>query len=208
MNQRVRQLVLTEASECACRAGRARLAAAVRSIPEPNRRWLLVNAVGVTAVINVAVTAGIAWLSTRGLRTIPLVGLTPWRPSTIGDTVGTTFVLPFVTTVICTLAVRRDAHRGHLRPLPPGSVIRELAGNGRHALLPRALLIAARTGLTAGPLAAAGLYLAHFGGVPASAFIVFKIAFAVALGAIVTPCIALAAMAEAIARSQPPGRVT
>lgn len=178
----------------------------LQSIPGPNRRWLVVNALGVTAVINVAVTLALAWAGTRGLRSVSLLTLTPWRPSTIGDTVGTTFVLPFVTTVICTLAVRRDVRRGSIRPLPPDSVARRLTGNRTHALLPKALRIAARTCLTAGPLTAAGLYLAHFGGVAASTFIVFKVAYAVLLGAIVTPYIALAAMAEpAVCRTCPRG---
>jgi hypothetical protein len=167
------------------------------SIPGPNRRWLVINALGVTAIINVAVTLAIAWAGTRGLRSVSLLTMTPWRPSTIGDTVGTTFVLPFVTTIICTLSIRLDVRRGRLRPLPPDSVVRRFAGNSRHSLPRKALMIAAGTCVAAGPLAAAGLYLAHFGGVPTSTFIVFKVAFAVTLGSIVTPCIALAAMAEA-----------
>jgi hypothetical protein len=173
-----------------------RLAADVRSIPGPNRRWLAVNALGVTAVINVVVNLAIAWAGTRGLHSVSLLTPTPWRPSTIGDTVATTFVLPLVTTVVCTLAVRLDVRRGRIRPLPPDSMACEFIVDKTHSLLPRALRIAVCTCVTAGPLAAAGLYLADFGDVTTSAFIVFKVAFAVALGSIVTPYIALAAMAE------------
>jgi hypothetical protein len=195
VNHRSCQLDHAGATGHAGVACRSRLTAAARSIPGPNRRWLVFNALGVTAVVNVAVTLAIGWADTRGLRSVPLLTMVPWRPSTIGDTVGTTFVLPFLTTVICTPAVRLDIRRERIRPLPPGSAMHGLVAS-THALVPRALRIAARTCLAVGPVAAAGLYLAHFGGVATPTFVVFKVAFAVALGAIVTPCVALAAMAE------------
>ena len=80
------------------------------AIPMANRRWLVVNALAATAAINVVVNFVVAWLGTRGAHSIALWATPLKRPSTIADTVGTTFTLPFITTVLCTRAARQS-HR-------------------------------------------------------------------------------------------------
>src|SRR4051794_41959372 len=84
------------------------------------RRWLIVNAGLVTAVINVVLNAGPALLATRDrdrvpLWTVPLTGGT----GVYTDTLGTLIILPFVTTILCTAAVWRDRRADRLRPARP-----------------------------------------------------------------------------------------
>ena len=45
-------------------------------------------------------------------------------PSVVVDTVGTFFVLPFLTTLLITTVIWKEMREGHLTrlPLPPGSV--------------------------------------------------------------------------------------
>src|SRR5207302_1772809 len=88
------------------------------AIPMANRRWLVVNALAATAAINVVVNFVVAWLGTRGAHSIALWATPLKRPSTIADTVGTTFTLPFITTVLCTRAVEREIRTGRIPPLP------------------------------------------------------------------------------------------
>src|SRR5437763_1518036 len=110
-------------------------------IPLPNRRWVIVNALGVTAVINVVVNLGVAWLGTRGAHSVALWATPLKRPSTIADTVGTTFVLPFMTTIFCTRAVQREIRTGRIPPLPHESDVRRFIGRLPRRVLPRALRI-------------------------------------------------------------------
>ena len=62
-----------------------------RALPPTGRRWVLLNALLVTAVINTVLNAGIAWLGIRGMDEVPL-----WdtrETSLVTDTVGTLFLL-------------------------------------------------------------------------------------------------------------------
>jgi hypothetical protein len=160
--------------------------------PPQHRRWLLVNALGVTALVNATTTGLIAWATVHGMKRIPLWSWS--RTSTLIDGEITLFTLPLITTVVLTLVIRRARRRGHLERL------RGLATNRPWlALLPgplglRAPLAGAVTaGVLAAPVAA-GLVVA--GGMPTSTFVVYKACFAVVLGALVTPLLALRAMAE------------
>jgi len=158
---------------------------------------LIVNALAVTAVINALVNAVIAWATSTGERTIPLASIPLLqRPSTLTDTLGTLFVLPFLTTLLVTTAVRRDQRLSRLGPLrlepgcartlvrfPPSQLWRAtIAGAGCLALL--------------GPPCAVVLVMTGFAGITQATFVLYKAAFGVALGMLVTPVIALAAMTD------------
>jgi hypothetical protein len=71
-----------------------------------HRRFLLLHAFLVAAVVNAALSALIAWLFTFSedeipLWAVPLVG----GPSVGVDTIATFFVLPFLTTLVITTVV-------------------------------------------------------------------------------------------------------
>ncbi len=70
----------------------------------PHRRWILGNAVLGAAVVNLVVNAGIAWLSVRGRRTVPLWSL-PLPVYKVGFAVG---LGALVTPVIAVRAMADD----------------------------------------------------------------------------------------------------
>jgi hypothetical protein len=78
--------------------------------------------------------------------------------------------------------------------LPPDCDARKLLSRLPRGLVPRALQIASLTLAAIGPIALLALVAAQLGDVSVSSFLLFKVAYAVGLGLIVTPVIALAAM--------------
>jgi aminoglycoside phosphotransferase (APT) family kinase protein len=168
----------------------------VRPLPPPNRRWLVRNALAVTAVVNVVLNALPAWLSARGADEIPLWSARVGETNIIADTVGTFFVLPVVTCLLVTTAVWRELADGRLLPLGPGEdrvpFLRLLPG----ARIPRALALGVLCVAALGPIAVAVLVLTGFGPLSVAGFVAYKAALGVALGAVVTPAIAVCAMAD------------
>jgi hypothetical protein len=161
------------------------------------RSWMLTNAIAVTAAVNVVLNAMPAWAAVQGLDRVPL-----WSVPLAGgtgvytDTLGTLLILPFVTTLLVTTAVWRARGRGVLPPLQRLPYrLRALT------LLPRArparaaVLSGATVGCLAGPAAVALAALAP-DGLASDAFVGYKTALGVVLGLIVTPLIALLAMAD------------
>jgi hypothetical protein len=164
-------------------------------VPPAHRRWIVYNALGATAVINSVVNAGIAWASIGAQRTVPVWSLPlVGGASIVTDTVGTLFVLPLITTILCTMAVWREVGAQRLPKLDPVA----LGGLNR---LPKGRL---RRGLVLGGLSLAILapvvvtiaIVADAGALSRAEFILYKTLFAVLLGAVVTPLIALRAMAD------------
>jgi hypothetical protein len=165
------------------------------------RRWIAIYAVGVTAGTNLVVNALIAWASVSSLSRVPLwaVPLVD-KPSTITDTVGTFFFLPLTTCLICTTAVRVEVRARRLSPLAVGELgmrLRRLPSG----IVRRGLLLGTASAATFGPLSALVLWTARFGDVTRTEFIVYKAVLGVVLGAIVTPLIALRAMADPVTQS-------
>ena len=71
----------------------------------PRHRTYLLIEQGIGAgIFNVVINAAIAWLFFHGMRTVPLLG----DQSIMGDTIGTTFMLPLLT------AVWANLHSGYL----------------------------------------------------------------------------------------------
>jgi hypothetical protein len=167
------------------------------ALPASHRRWILVNAVTISAVVNLALNAGIAWASATGRTDIPLWA-TPLigGPSTITDTVGTFFLLPFITCLLVTTAVRRDQHRGVLTRLPDARTAYPAL-----SLLPpnratRGVLCGALCVAALEPPALPILIATNFGHLSVTGFVAYKAILGVVLGAVVTPAIALCAMAD------------
>jgi hypothetical protein len=175
-----------------------------------HRRWLALNALAVSALLNAVLCAGIAWASSVGAEPIPLLAL-PFLhgPSTLTDTLGTLFILPFVTTLLVTAAVRRDQR---LDRLPALVLLRSGSGARWLDRLPRRpLRRAAELGagclVVLGPPLACLLVVADFGGITQATFVAYKAIFGVAFGLVVTPVAALAAMTDPQAPDPEPDHV-
>jgi hypothetical protein len=162
-------------------------------IPAEHRRWLFLNALLLSAVINFGINAVIAWISLRGARSVPLwdvplVGKT----STALDTVGTFFFLPFMTTLFCTTAVWAQVRGGRLAPLSKAPFFDRLPqGRVRRGLVLGGVCVAALS-----PIALVVFVLARVDTMSAGAFVLYKGVLGVVLGLLVTPVIALCAMAD------------
>jgi hypothetical protein len=186
-----------------------RLALLPRQLPATQRRWILLNAIAITAVLNLVINAAIAWLSAAGTTRVPLWA-TPivGGPSTITDTVGTLFVLPLITNLLVTTAVRRDLRHGRLthlnHPESDRPILRALPRSGTRRGV--GLGVCCVAGL--GPAAVAILIATDPVGLSVTGFVLYKAILGVTLGTFVTPMIALRAMADdsvaqpAVARSR------
>jgi len=144
------------------------------------------------AVVNFVLNGAIAWLLFRHLDIVPLWG----QQSIAGDTIGTTFFLPFLTCLIVTPLARHQAEASHLgrldwtlsshpllRWLPSGTVRRGLVlGLVCAAVVaPPALSLLSVLGIT-------DLTFWHF--------VTFKASFAAVLALVVQPFIVLCALAR------------
>lgn len=171
-----------------------------RLTPQPmdrrHRQWVWLNAIVITAVINVIANAVIAWVSVLGmddvpLWSVPLIGGT----STAVDTVGTFFVLPFLTMMFTSLAIHREIRRGAFPPIAAVDDRVPLMWLLPERMFRRALTFAAVCLVVLSPPALLALVVIDPGTISTSAFITYKIVLGVALGALVTPVIAIGAMA-------------
>jgi hypothetical protein len=167
------------------------------SIPGPNRRWLLVNALVVTAAINVVLNWAISAGAVRNIDTVPMWGAPLVETSTLWTVIGTLFLLPLFTCVLATTSVRRDMRRGSLAPLELDSNHRWLSelpfGRWR-----RGAEIGGLAVVILAPPALLALAIAGFPDLDSGRYVAYQVVFAVALGMLVTPPIALAAMADPV----------
>ena len=159
--------------------------------PAQRRYLLLEQGVG-AAGFNFLLNAAIAWLIFRGAEMVPLWG----QQSIAGDTIGTSIILPFLTCLIATRLVRGHVHSGKVAPLgwsrdtqpwlgwlPRGTLARGLALGGAGLLVFASPVLVAHVAL-----GVTDLGLGHF--------VVFKASFAAAEALVVTPLVALWAIAE------------
>jgi hypothetical protein len=155
-----------------------------------HRRYLVVEQGLGSVIVNLLLNTAIAWLLFRGMTVVPLWG----RESIAGDTIGTAFVLPFLTTLIASTLVRGQVRAGHVPAL-------ELADRSPLRRLPRPLaargaVLGGATLLVVGVPTATALAAAGVGDMALREFIAFKAVFAAALGAVVTPVVARVALAD------------
>ncbi|MGH2980275.1 MAG: hypothetical protein ACRDLQ_11670 [Solirubrobacterales bacterium] len=160
-----------------------------------HRRFLIRDALVIAAMVNAALSALIAWLFTLSEDEIPLAVVPLVEgPSVIVDSVGTFFVLPFLTTLVITTVIWKEMRDGHLTrlPLAAGSFAERLPDTR----LRRAVRIGLLCMLALGPLAVVVLLLLDYGDISIGAFVVYKAIFGIALGALVTPLIAMVAFGD------------
>ena len=167
-----------------------------------HRRFLIRDALLIAAVVNAALSALIAWLSTLGEDEIPLAAVPLIEsPSVIIDTVGTFFVLPFLTTLAITTVIWKEMRDGHLTRIPhaPGSLAERLP----KTRLRRAALIGLLCMLIFGPLSVVVLLLLDYGDLSIGEFVTYKAIFGVLFGALVTPPIAMVAFGDEPPQEEP-----
>jgi hypothetical protein len=160
------------------------------------RRYLVIEQ-GLGAIfVNLGLNAAIAWAMFRGVGSVPLWG----AQSIAGDTIGTCFFLPLLTTLIVSALTHRAIRIGRFDAL--SAVRLPLA---RRPLARGVILGLACVALVA-PLTIAGFVLARALELSFGNFIVFKATFAALLGAPVTPLVAWAALADypSTITAQPP----
>jgi hypothetical protein len=161
------------------------------------RRWILLNAVMVAAVINAVLNAGIAWASVRSEDSVPLsaVPLVD-KPSVIADTIGTFFLLPLITCLLITTVAWHDVRTGKVSRLARPPISDRLRRRLPDTRLRRGLVLGAVCTVVMAPLAVLVLVALDFGDLSVGEFVLYKAIFGVVLGALVTPPIALLALAD------------
>jgi hypothetical protein len=157
-----------------------------------HRSYLLIEQGIGSGIFNVLLNAGIAWLMFRGMATVPLWG----DQSIAGDTIGTAFFLPLLTTLIASRIVYGHVRKGHV-PAWPDDAARWVP----RPLWLRGFVFGVVCALVVGwpftqALAASGVDGMSLGG-----FVTFKALFAGVLATFVTPVVAWAALADVVARS-------
>jgi hypothetical protein len=168
-----------------------------REVPARHRRWLFWNALVGAAIINLLLNAGIAWLSVRSEEVVPLWAVPVVdRPSTVTDTIGTFFLLPLITCLVITTVAWHDVRSGRLPPLGWTADSHSFLGRVPATRLRRGIFLGAVCTVLLAPPAVAALVALDFGDLSVGEFVLFKAIFGVALGAVVTPPIALLAMAD------------
>jgi hypothetical protein len=173
----------------------------ITHLPAQHRRWVLCNAIAVPAVVNTASNAALAWMSTRGETWVPLWGVPlVGGASTITDTVGTFFLLPLMTCVMCTTAVHRYRRRGKLSRLAPAD---GLAGRLPEGRARRGLVLGALCTAMLAPLAVPLLAGLDPAGLSRPDFVLYKALLGLALGMAVTPLVAMRAMTDPAAPDRP-----
>jgi hypothetical protein len=159
------------------------------------KRYLFVEQPIGSFIVNFLLNALIAWAMFRHLTALPMWG----QESIGGDTIGTCFMLPFLTVLITRPLIGRDIRNGKavpeqareqiplLRHLPPTPVRRGL-------VLGLAVMI------VVAPLLILALRLAGVSSIPMPAFVWVKAVWSAILGALLAPWIALAVVADGYAR--------
>jgi hypothetical protein len=162
------------------------------NLPPGVVQYLLIGQAFIPIFINFTINFVTGWLTFRGS---PTVSTWAFDKGAALDTIGTCYFLPAITCLICTTIVRRHVQRGVMPLLPIQDAPRWIQWFRGH-LLWRATKFGI-VGLTvfAGPVYAAYCVFAE-DTISTPQFLLIKIAFAVALGIVVTPLIALVALTD------------
>lgn len=173
-----------------------RIASVWQQLPAANRRWLITKALVATAAINTLVNATIAWLGVAGQESVPIWGTPLVETSIFWNVVGPLFLLPLITCVLTTTAIRADIRRGSLAPLSGLRTTHRWLAALPSARWSRGAVIGALAALTLTPPLVLVLVAAGSGDLDEVQFVLCQTAFAVLLGIVVTPPIAVLAMAD------------
>jgi hypothetical protein len=160
------------------------------------RYVLLDNGAG-AAALNLGINGAIAWVMFHGAATVPLWGAV----GIASDTAATSLILPFLTCVIVTALTDWHVRAGRLTSLPPRAARPQGRARSLARWLPEATWARAGVFAVASLVLLVPMTLLAFVGLgidrlPFERFVVFKAAFAVANGLLVTPWIAVLALSR------------
>lgn len=163
------------------------------NLPPNVFRYLLIGQAFIPIFINFAINIVLGWLTFSANPTVSTWAL---DKGAAADSIGTCYFLPAITCLICTSIVRRHVRLG-IVPLLPIQEAPHWVRWFRGHLLWRATKfgLVGLISLT-GPVYAAYCLLAGET-IATSQFLLIKVTFAVALGIIVTPLVALVALTDA-----------
>lgn len=130
----------------------------------------------------------------RSLHTVPLWGT---DVSIAGDTIGTTFMLPFFTCLFVTRVARGQVERGKLPPLAWRRESHAALGRLPARTSVRALVLGLTGLIAVAPVAVWALVALEVRDLGPWSFVAFKALFAALLAAVVTPVVALGALGDA-----------
>jgi hypothetical protein len=150
----------------------------------------------VTAVINVIVNAAIAWLSVAGQDSVSMWGAPLVETSIFWNVVGTLSLLPLITCVLTTTAIRADIRSGSLPPLTELRSAHSWLASLPFPRWRRGVVVGALAVVMLAPPLVLVLVAADLGDLSEGQFVLCQAGFAVLLGVLVTPPIALCAMAD------------
>lgn len=154
------------------------------------RGYLVVGQSIVPAIINLVLNGAIGFAMFRNVAELPLFG----DPSIVVDTLATCFFLPAITCLIVTPIVRGQVRKGVAQPLS-GALPGWLAPF-HLSLVPRAFALGLAIAALAGGMAVLALLALGVDALAFTPFLFCKAVFAGLLGGLVTPLIALLALAD------------
>ena len=158
-----------------------------------HRRYLLLEQGVGAGVVNFGLNALIAWGMFRGAETVPLWG----QQSIMGDTIGTCVMLPLMTSLIVTRLARGQMRSGKMSALGWNRASHPVLAWLPRGTVKRGLVLGAVCAVAFAPLAYFALRSQAVERLGLGDFVLFKAGFAALAGALVTPVIALWAIAEA-----------
>jgi hypothetical protein len=167
----------------------------IARIPTTHRQWIFLNSVLITAFINIVINTGLAALSARGHH-VAWWTRNPFKTNLLYNTLGTLFFLPLLTTIGVTSAVAKERKAGTLAAIEAPFGARLWCWICAPSAWRRGLRFGLVTLVAIAPLDIAAVLLLGRDGASALHFVMVQVLFAVLLGAVVTPLIALAAMCE------------
>lgn len=162
------------------------------NLPSGVFRYLLIAQTAIPVLFNITIPLLLGWLT---FRTQPAVATWAFDKGAVADFIGTCYFLPAITCLITTPIVRRHVASGVVSGLP-SEKIPGLLMFYRGGLIWRATKWGV-TGLSLFAMPVVGTFtLLADETIPTVTFLVVKITFAVLLGCVVTPIIALVALTD------------
>jgi hypothetical protein len=157
------------------------------------RNYVFVQSAIGSAIINALINGLIGWGMTRGLTEFPV-----WKiPGAAVDLVGTAFGVAFGTCLGAVIQIRLDLARGRIAPPLLSGGLSTWIARSPHATLPRALAFGALAAVLFGPFTLGGLLAAGTAAFDRVPFVALKAGFSAVVGAVLTPFILLATLANA-----------
>lgn len=157
----------------------------------PQRRYVFLEQGVGAAIFNFLLNAAIAWAMFRGAERVPLWG----QQSIAADTIGTSFILPFLTCLIVTRITWGRVRAGHLAPLAWTRESHPALGWLPEGTARRALVLGVAGLVALAPVTVGAFHAFDVPHLALQDFVIFKAGFAAVEAAVVTPLVALWALA-------------